>query len=100
MATTEKPDSKRPSSAGSQDICSVCSNRSRKTEPAPRVLRRLLSADVSPGYDSGNQIDVASTQDFSRGFVGSASGATYATGKSNPLASTCKKEAGAQTQEE
>src|SRR5436309_7805657 len=101
MATTEKSDSKRPGGAGSQDICSVCSNRSRKTEPAPRLLRRLLSADVSPGYDSGNQIGVASTQDFSRGFVGSATGPTYTTGKSDPPACTCKKEeAGTQTQEE
>src|SRR6266487_1462532 len=101
MATTEKPDSKRPSGAGSQDICSVCSNRSRETEPAPRVLRHLLSADVSPGCDSGNQIDVAITEDFSRGFVSSATCPTYTTGKSDPPACTCKKEeAGTQTQKE
>src|SRR6266481_1057796 len=101
MATTEKPDSQRSGGAGSQDICSVCSNRSGKTEPAPRVLQHLLSADDSPGDDSGNQIDVASIQDFSRGFVSSATGTTYTTWKSDPPASTCKKEeAGTKTQEE
>src|SRR6516164_4735963 len=101
MATTEKPHSKRSRGAGSQDICSVCSNGPRKTEPASRLLRHLLSADVSPGYDSGNQIDVAITEDFSRGLVSSATGPTYTTGKSDPPACTCKnEEAGTQTQEE
>src|SRR6266705_2495683 len=105
MAATQKSNSERSCGADGKSICPGCPNRFGKARTAQRVLRGLLSTDVSPGHNAGNQIDVASTQGLSPGLVSPAASATftYSGGRhanANALGHARTYKAGAQTQKE
>src|SRR5690242_4191597 len=105
MARTQKSNSERSSGADGKSICSGCPNRFGKARTAQRVLRGLLSTDVSPSYHSGNQSGVGSAQGHSSVLVGSAASATvtYTGGchaNADAVGHARTEKAGAQTQKE
>src|ERR1043166_1947611 len=105
MATTQKSNSERSSGADGKSICPGCSDRFGKARTAQRVLRGLLSTDVSSGYYAGNQIGVATIQGRSPVHVSPAASATfpYTRGRvadTNANGHARTEKAGAQTQKE
>src|ERR1041385_7770261 len=78
MATTKKPDSERPRSAGREGVCPGCTDRFGKKKAAPQLLRSLLCTHVRTRYDSRNQGGVAGTESNSSGHPGPTTRAALA----------------------